>query len=212
MAKAKAAKPIVIKVNLDTLTVHGWINKACKLGPFAHAALLAATRSFLMQGDHSAVTLPIMAKVTAGTLYPTPAVTALIHALVAWQAETSLRLAKERQARGVKLHNWIVTVWDGESNAVSVGGKVACEDSFADCNEACGWADRRLVDSAPSTGFAIIHAQTEKTVLRVTRDEAIERVYPHAKGPFCKRIGGRQNSLAMGRRAARDTRVVFSHG
>jgi hypothetical protein len=212
MVKAKAAKPVVIKVNLETLTVMSWINRSCKLGPFAHAAWLAATRGFLMQGAHAVVTLPIMAKVTAGTIYPTPAVTALLHALVTWNAETSLKLALERSHRQAKLHSWIVTIWDGESNAVSVGGKVVCEDSFESCSEAEGYADRRLVDSAPSTGFAIVHAQSEKTILRVTRDEAIERVFPHVKGPFCKRVGGRQSSLAMGRKAARDTRAVFSHG
>lgn len=207
----KAKKPMR-PINLQTLTLHTWIAKACKVSPYQAAEFLAMTMPFLVQSNLIGVTGETLAQYRAKLLYPTPTIHALIPLLVTHAAETSLKQAKERIEKQEKQSIWLVVVYDGCPTILHPDGKEVLREGFETAKEAEGWLDRRLEHQC-SSAFGIVTSKTEKTVLRVDRDMAMFRLYGIKRaGTAMKTMHTRMHGLGMGMKAPRDSRANFSHG
>ena len=209
--KATIKKPMR-PINLETLTLNGWIEKACKVSPFYAPDFLAMTMPFLTQASLIGVTDPTLGKFRAKLLYATPAIHELIPLLVNHAAITSLAQAKERSERQEKQSIWTVVIFDGEATPIYPEGKEVLREGFELAKDAEGWCQRRLVEQC-STAYGIISSTQEKTVMRVERDDAMYFQFGVKRGGTVMKTNHvRMRGLGLGMKCARDSRASFSHG
>lgn len=213
------------------MTEKGFIRKATS-GKVAAAAFLAQHREWLTTGTLASLTSPILAKLDAGSLMPTPALaeinTAVLGHMVAREivkgeaaAVREPREASSGTTRTVKPYT--ATIYDAHGNVCTRTVEVTTEEgteikvkdlisNFDSSVKAEGWCDRRLDDEGPGAFAEIVHNGEGFThVMRVERDAAIGRLYGKRRpGPVTK---GSPKSAPLGNSMrAKGDHFHFSRG
>ena len=143
----------------------------------------------------------ILAKMDAGEVYPTPALNAMVKALINWSlasATTPKAPKAPRQATASKAY---------QARIVDELGVVALEYS-GDTPTACErWCDTKLVDLPNHKGE--VECVASGFTFEVTRDGAFGRLYGRKTGAAMKRQG---SSNAGWTTRCRNDKASFSHG
>jgi hypothetical protein len=183
---------------IDSLT--RWYKMAVKrMARQESQEFLAETRAFLCQEETQKITRPILNQWDWNQISPQECIKELFKVLVEYQAQMAMQQALSNVQRG----NWMVLLRSGD--------RVIGEASFSDCNVACRWADRRLIESE-SDATATITARLEKTVLELDRQGALWRLRQINKHPFMKITSSMTGGgLGWGHKA-REHRTYFSRG
>jgi hypothetical protein len=179
------------------MTPKMFLHKSGTKAAASASAFLAAHRTFLETGELYPVTGPILAKLDAKELMPTPALSELrqviLNHMIASEV-SKLERAHEVTERTPK--NWQVTIYTSEGK---VAQRFKTEDQewvdlvaeFDQPQEADRWADRRLFEGEHDWFAVVSHAtQLNKhgqlLSSTITRQDAMARVLASKPGPVIK--------------------------
>lgn len=176
-----------------------WYNYASKAIGEQSGLFLRSTRPFLTSGEHGSACKGILNNWDFGLIPAHLCVEQCFAALVTWHGQKGLQDAKDNAHK----HNWNVNLF--------AEGKLQMEKTFDDYKSAHAWADNRLVEQA-SDAYAVIDARLEKTVIRITRNEAMYRTRQVSHSPVCKTTSKTTGTLSWGQSKRGSTRVFFSRG
>lgn len=199
------------------MTPKGFLHKTTTKAAASASAFLATYREYLTTGEVAEVTSPIIAKLDAGLILPTPCLQEVKNAVFAHMLELDSRkaeksLEKAQTAREPKAH--VAMVFDETGTiATRINSKGEEEDLIKEFDmpqDAMRWIDRRLVESAPRSYAVMDHTKTDQETI-VSRDSAFERVFRGNKGAVCKPQKKSTPRLKFGVKASQD-RAHFSHG
>jgi hypothetical protein len=207
------------------MTPKGFLHKTTTKAAASASAFLSQYREWLSTGEVAIVTAPILAKLDAKELMPTPALSEIINAVYTHMVVSEIRKGEEAMARreaGPQStpKNWIVTVYDSRGNiATRVNAKGETEEltkSFDKGQDADRWADRRLVEGEPDCIAVVQHATIlnrhgEPLSQTILRGDAMARTFAASKGPVMRKTGGTTSSLSFRPKAHNDV-SKFSHG
>lgn len=134
---------------------------------------------------------PILVKLDAGEVYPTPALSAIVKALVSWalQGGDTPKASKVREPRATKQDK------PYQARIVDELGVVVHEyqgDTPTSCER---WCDGKLVDLPHHKGE--VECVKSGFTFDVTRDGAFARLYGRKAGPSMKRQGGANAGWTM---------------
>lgn len=199
-------------------TIKGFVSKATK-GNVSASAYLAANREFLTTGKVGEIAAPVMARLAAGQVYPTPALQELCKLLMG--AAISADIARgeasiERAERGEGTTKpYTATVYD-DRGAVAVrvtdeGDEKPMTQNFDAINRADEWCERRLVNDGGPGWTAQVRDNRTGKVTEVQRDLAFGRVLKSTGGTVSTGGGGGNGRHAWGMKVS-ETRPKFSHG
>lgn len=170
----------------------GFLHKTTTKAAGSAMAFLATYRDYLLTGEVAVATSPIIARLDAGTVMPTPALEEVKAAVFAhMRKQDSLKaeasIEKEQAPKKTKPH--VGTIYD-ETGAIAtrVNNEGEVEDlikSFDLPQECQRWIDRRLVEAAPRSYATMDHVKTAQQET-ITRDEAHERIFKVKSGPVFK--------------------------
>lgn len=199
----------------------GFLHKCSTKAANSALAFLAAHRSFLETGELAQRTSPILAKLDAGELYPTPALKEIQYAVMTHiiesdraKLETKLEQAQAGNPTTTK-KSWCATIYNaaGEiQTRVNPQGEV--EDlvkGFELSSDADRWVDRRLFDGASDWYGEVAHTVIPNVCSRIERADSIARILKQPKGPTVQVKGKSTKTLGFGVKA-KETRVTFSRG
>jgi hypothetical protein len=202
------------------MTIKRFVNKATS-GKVSAAAFLAAHRSFLLTGDLAPVTSPILIKLEKGELLPTPAleqVTKVVfdHMMAAEVAKAHQSIENSTAPSVSTEKPYQATIYNLDDSVATQDGKDLIHNAAMQ-QDAQGWCDRRLNESAPGS-YAIIVANnliSPKSGLpltfKVTRDEALGRLNAKKAGAVTKGENKSTGRLSFGIKAKND-HCHFSRG
>lgn len=181
-------------------------------------AFLTQYREYLTTGEVASKTSPIVAKVDAGELMPTPALREIQFAVMAHiiEADTAkMEQSQDTAQRTGTRKPWRATVFDAAGNVqVRVkedGDEEELIKGFDLSQRASEWADRRLFDGAEGWYALVEHTTIANVVSRIERGDAIARILKKPKGPTVQVKGRSTKALGFGVKA-KETRVTFSRG
>jgi hypothetical protein len=189
-------------------------------GKVSAQAFLTAHRTFLTTGELAPLASPILIKVDAGELLPTPALESISQVVLSHfmaqeirKAEEKIAASQEREESSVK--NWMVTIFDSRGNIQTrvndKGETVELQETFELASMADRWADRRLFLDCTSDCHAVVEHTSLPVRTIVERQDAMARILKPSKGPVSKKMGTRDGKLSFGVKAKQD-RASFSHG
>ena len=201
------------------MSLKGFIAKTQQKAAHNAAGFLAQYREWLETGEVASLTSPILAKLDAKEILPTPAlseITGVVFAHMMAQesikAEASLKKSNEpKEEKPV-----VATVYTAKGEiAVDNEGK-DLQKGFALVQEGERWLDLRLVEAGPDYVGTVIQTRVKDRngatmAIEVTREEAFARVYKDRKLASHKKTGVSMSKLGFGVRAKND-RFHFSHG
>lgn len=199
-----------------------------------------ANREYLLSGEVSSVTAPIVTMVDSGTLLPTPAMDAIRAAVCGYMVAVNMRDAEESIARranevdsvpgeakessGVKRipKPWTATVYDGRGNVMVHVNQETKEETdlvkgFDLSQRATEWIDRRLFEGS-SDCFGVVKSNTlvcketgEALSQTIIRTDSIARIMKTPKSAVCKHKPKSGSRLSFGVKVSND-RSIFSGG
>lgn len=182
-------------------------------------AFIDAHREYLTTGELAYVTGPIVAKIDAGELYPTPgmqelkvAVMSHIMLIDAMKAEEKEQEAKAGKP-GKTSKPFMACVRDGSGAMLSMPDGKPMKATFDLPQRASGWIDRRLFESSPDCYGEVTHLKAHNPATAtdtILRDDSIARILKTPMGPVCK---GTKSSGTLGFGVkVKPSKVTFSHG
>lgn len=199
------------------MTPKGFLHKTTTKAANSAAAFLATYREWLQTGELAKLTNPILVKLDAGTLLPTPALHEVKAAVLAHIFESDkqkVEQAIEAAQEPKKTKPWIVEILDAKDHICTrVNAQGEVEDlvkSFDLSQDADRWADRRLFEGASDWYAKVSHA-TINVVTFIQRNDAIARVLKQPKGPAIHQKAVTTKTLGFGVKA-HQTRASFSRG
>lgn len=210
------------------MTVKGFLAKATKPNISAQG-FLDQYREFMLTGELSYVLSPILAKVDAGEMMPTPAVAAIAVATMYHRiakdtiaAKKSIAAQEDAKEEGPakvkaprKVSNWTSTVLDSAGNVCTrINAKGEEEDmvkGFDASGDADRWSDRRLALDCVAGCYAVVSHAHSAVKTFIMRDDAMARFYRQAKGPTIKPQSKTTDKLGFGVKA-KESRSSFSRG
>lgn len=211
LAALKATKaPKTPKAVKEITSLKAWYKVAVKSINDQSASFLALTRMFLINGEHAVAAKPIINQYDYGQITAHGCIESLFQALVAWEADRLLGIAIKNVEEGKHKGNWLVQVF-GDKRPTCPDGSLILEQSFDTFKIASGWTDRRLVETF-SDAYAILTAQTEATVIKVDRHDAMWRLREIHSKTVCKVTGKTTSSLSWGQKKSGGDRAYFSRG
>lgn len=187
----------------------GFLNKCNSKAAASAAGFLKAYREYLLTGEVSESTAPIVRKMDAGELLPTPALSEIRQAVMNHiMAETIARAEKQIENAGKQ------AVSKGFEATVYVAGEVYVDEkgvewrkSFNKPQEAQRWADRRLFE-LPNSVAEVLHNGNHWE--DIPREDAIARMLKRPGVPVMKRKP-RSGPLSWGMKI-REGKTSFSRG
>lgn len=195
----------------------GFLSKTKTKAANSATAFLATYREYLTTSEVAIVTSPIIAKVDAGELLPTPALEEIKnavfqHMLVLDSQKHEAAIAKQQEPKKTKPH--VATIYL-ETGVIATRINAEGEEeeliaAFDMPQAAMRWIDRRLVEAAPRSYATLDHTKTVQSET-INRDEAFERVFKVGKGPVIKPQSKSTPRLSFGVKA-HPSRATFSHG
>lgn len=203
------------------MTLKGFIAKTHTKAAANAAGFLGQYREWLETGEVAELTSPILAKLDAKELLPTPAlkeITSVVfaHMMAQESVKAEKSVAKSREEKPKTEKRVVATVYTakGEIAVDSEGNEIV--QGFDMVQDAERWADRRLVESSPDCICKIVQTTVkdrngQAMVSEVTREEAFGRIYKGRKMASHKKTGVSMSRLGFGVKAKND-RFHFSHG
>ncbi len=182
-------------------------------------AFLAQYREYLTTGEVASKTSPILAKVDAGELMPTPALKEIQYAVMTHiiEADTA-KLEKSQDTTATRTGTrkpWKATIFNAkgeiQTRITNDGEEEELVKGFDLGQQADRWADRRLFEGTEGWYAMVEHTSIASVKSRIERGEAIERVLKQPKGPAIQQKGKSTKTLGFGVKA-KETRVTFSRG
>lgn len=201
------------------LTPKSFLVKTTQKAAASAAGFLQAHRDFLLTGELASVASPIIARLDARELLPTPALGEIQRAVLGHIVAMDLAKAEEKlnqpASGGGTQKPWLATIRDEKGNICtrinSKGEKEDLVQAFDTAAPADRWCDRRLVEGA-SDWYALVEHTLSPVVTRIDRNEAVARLLKNKPGPVC----AKQSKASMSRLGfqgkAKQDRAVFSHG
>jgi hypothetical protein len=181
-------------------------------------AFLAQYREYLTTGEVASKTSPIMAKVDAGELLPTPALKEIQYAVMTHiiEADTAkLEKAQDTATRTGTRKPWKATVFNAkgeiQTRIKEDGDEEELVKGFDLGQQADRWADRRLFEGTEGWYAIVEHTTLANIQSRIERGDAIARILKQPKGPAIQQKGKSTKTLGFGVKA-KETRVTFSRG
>jgi hypothetical protein len=204
------------------MTVKLFLYKSGTKAANSAEAFINSYREFLTTGEVSSVVSPIIARIDAKEVMPTPGLELIRQACLAHQiaadaakAEAKLEQQQDSETQAEPKRPWNVRVFNARGvlqTRTDVNGNELDMDQFFDLSQrASEWADRRLVHDCGADCFAVITHYPSNTDTLVLRDDAFARVFPKSKSPIAKRTGAPAGGLGF-QAKAKPSRAVFSHG
>lgn len=181
-------------------------------------AFLAQYREYLTTGEVASKTSPILARVDAGELLPTPALKEIQYAVMTHiiEADTAkLEKSQDQAARTGTRKPWRATVFNAkgevQTRIKNDGDEEELIKGFDLGQEADRWCDRRLFEGAEGWYATVEHTTLANIHTRIERGDAIARILKQPKGPAIQQKGKSTKTLGFGVKA-KETRVTFSRG
>lgn len=180
-------------------------------------AFMQQYRTYMTTGELASILSPIVAKVDAGFLLPTPALTEIAHAVLTHviardvaKAETAMAKAQQSETS----ENWMVQILDSKGQVCvrlkDNGEEEDLERGFEKASDAARWTDRRLEQGMPDWHGEITHTPTNRVEI-ILRADAMSRILRAKKGPVTPRKSQSTQTLGF-RTHVKQSRVTFSRG
>lgn len=209
------------------MTEKGFLHKATIAK--SAIAFLDAHREYLTTGEVAKYTSPIVARIDAGELLPTPGLkeinnVVLAHLLAREQVKGEQAMLKATEPSQSN-KAYIATVYHANGTIATHKNTDPQSDKFGEETDlvkgfdmgqrANEWADRRLFEQE-SDAYAEVVATKLITangpmVTIIQRDEAIERLHPRKAGPVMQKKPTTTSKLGFGVKAKQDV-AKFSRG
>lgn len=199
------------------MSAKGFLHKANLKAGNSAIAFLVAHREWLTTGELAPITMPILAKVDAKEIMPTPGLqeikNAVFNHMIASEISKAEKAIEKAQEPGAtKAH--VATILDENGKiATRINAKGNEEDlikSFDLPQEAMRWVIRRLIEAAPWSYATIDHVKTVQQEV-ITRDDAFAIEFKFKKGAVLKAQSKTTNRLGFGVKASQD-HASFSRG
>ena len=200
----------------------GFLHKCSTKAANSALAFLSQYRSFLETGDLAEKTSPILAKMDAGELYPTPALKEIQYAVMTHIIESDrqkLEAKIEAQAQaGTSTGTrkpWLAQILN-EAGVIQTRVKDDGEveelvKGFDMSSDADRWVDRRLFEGAPDWHGTVEHTVIPNVCSRIERQDSIARILKQPKGPTVHVRGKSTKTLGFGVKC-KESRSSFSRG
>lgn len=200
------------------MTPKGFLHKTTTKAANSAIAFLAQYREFLTTGELADRTSPILAKVDAGELLPTPALKEIQYAVMTHIIEADTRKAEkvvEPGASGGTRKPWRTTVYNAEgvvqTRTNTKGEEEDLIKGFDLGQDADRWADRRLFEGTHGWYAIVEHTVLANISTRIERGDAMARILKQPKGPTVQVRGKSTKTLGFGVKA-KESRASFSRG
>lgn len=197
------------------MTPKGFLHKTTTKAAHSAIAFLAQYRAYLTTGELAERTSPILAKVDAGELLPTPALKEIQYAVMTHIIEADTAKAEkvaEPGATGTR-KPWRTTIYNVDGVVQTrINAKGEEEDlikGFDLGQDADRWADRRLFEGTHGWYAIVEHTIIANVSSRIERGDAMARILKQPKGPTVAAKGKSTKTLGFGVKA-KQTRVTFS--
>lgn len=195
----------------------GFLHKCSTKAANSAVAFLSQYRSFLETGELAQRTSPILAKMDAGELYPTPALKEIQYAVMTHIIESDrAKLEAKVEAAQEGTHtstrkSWMATIYNAageiQSRTKDDGEVEELVKGFDLSSDADRWVDRRLFEGASDWYGEVTHTVIPNICTRTERADAIARILKTKKGPVVQVKGKSTKTLGFGVKAkpTRDT-------
>jgi hypothetical protein len=191
------------------MTAKGFFKKSESKAAASVEAFLAAHKEWLLNGEASYCTAPVVARLDAGELLPTPALQAIREAVMGHLmlidmlgATDRKEEAEEKKSAAPKTPKpFIAYILDEYKN-------VMLKKGFDLPQRASEWVDRRLVENGSECSGEVAHKG--KPWEAITREESLARILGTRKSSqVCKSMGSSDGNWRM---ACKPSKAIFSHG
>jgi len=197
------------------MTPKGFLHKTTTKAANSAIAFLAQYRAFLTTGELAERTSPIIAKVDAGELLPTPALKEIQYAVMTHIIEADAAKVDQAVEAGPKQTKkpWRASIYDAagvlQTRINPKGEEEDLVKGFDLGQEADRWADRRLFEGTHGWYAVVEHTIIPNISTRVERGDSMARILKQPKGPAIHQKGKSTKTLGFGVKA-KQTRVTFS--
>lgn len=200
-----------------SMSPKGFLSKATK-GNVSASAFFAAHRDYMVSGELAHVLSPIVSKVEAREMMPTPALIELQkvvmdHIIMSAIGKLEASMEEGESSKGTN-KSWKATILNAAGEVQSrINAKGEEEDlimGFDLASAADRWCDRRLFEGA-SDWYATIDHTSMNVHTVILRQDAIARLLKKKRGPSVHVGGQSTKSLGFGCHV-KQKRVSFSHG
>jgi len=197
------------------MTPKGFLHKTTTKAANSAIAFLAQYRAFLTTGELAERTSPIIAKVDAGELLPTPALKEIQYAVMTHIIEADAAKVDQAVEAGPKQTKkpWRASIYDAagvlQTRINTKGEEEDLVKGFDLGQEADRWADRRLFEGTHGWYAVVEHTIIPNISTRVERGDSMARILKQPKGPAIHQKGKSTKTLGFGVKA-KQTRVTFS--
>ncbi len=176
-------------------------------------AFFEAYREYLLTSEVSYVTAPILQKVDAGEVMPTPALTELKQAVMGHIMLVDLLKAKESIENASKPSQskkpFSAVIRDGSGNILLDEKGKEVKQNFDLPQRASEWCDRRLFEQSSDCFGEVFHRGVHYEF--VNRDDSLARILKPARMAIHKTNKPGQSKLGFGVKA-KQSKSTFSHG
>lgn len=200
------------------MTPKGFLHKTTTKAAASAIAFLAQYRAYLTTGELASATSPIIAKLDAGELLPTPALQEIQYAVMTHiiQADAQKMEASHSQGGGGGTKKpWRATVYDASgvimSRTKESGEEEELVKGFDLSSDADRWCDRRLFEGTHGWYAIVEHTVIPNVASRIERGDAMARILKQPKGPTVAVRGKSTKTLGFGVKA-KESRASFSRG
>jgi len=197
------------------MTPKGFLHKTTTKAANSAIAFLAQYRAFLTTGELAERTSPIIAKVDAGELLPTPALKEIQYAVMTHIIEADTAKVDQAAVAGPRQTKkpWRASIYDAagvlQTRINTKGEEEDLVKGFDLGQEADRWADRRLFEGTHGWYAVVEHTIIPNISTRVERGDSMARILKQPKGPAIHQKGKSTKTLGFGVKA-KQTRVTFS--
>lgn len=199
------------------MTPKGFLHKTTTKAANSAIAFLAQYREYLTTGELASSTSPIIAKVDAGELLPTPALKEIQYAVMTHIIESDSKkleaVSEQVSGKTGTRKPWRASIYDAAGVLQTrINAKGESEDlvkGFDLGQEADRWADRRLFEGTHGWYAVVEHTTIPNISSRIERGDAMARLLKQPKGPAIQQKGKSTKTLGFGVKA-KQTRVTFS--
>lgn len=200
------------------MTPKGFLHKTTTKAANSAIAFLAQYREYLTTGELASRTSPIVAKVDAGELLPTPALKEIQYAVMTHIIEADTAKAEavvESPGKGQTRKSWRATIYDAagvvQTRTTEKGEVEDLIKGFDLSQDADRWADRRLFEGTHGWYAVVEHTIIPNISTRIERGDSMARILKQPKGPTVQVRGKSTKTLGFGVKA-KESRASFSRG
>lgn len=194
----------------------GFLHKSTTKAAGSAIAFLAQYREYLTTGELKDTCSPIIAKVDAGELLPTPALKEIQYAVMTHIIEADSAKADKASTEGAVKGTrkpWKASIYDAagvlQTKINSKGEEEDLVQGFELGQRANEWADRRLFEGTHGWYAIVEHTVIANVSSRIERGDSMARILKQPKGPAIHQKGKSTKTLGFGVKA-KQTRVTFS--